>query len=92
LRSTSPDKLLRCISGEKTVVWPYHEDALCYDDQPFLMDERACDHEENGIRVGGSHEEHNTAPPETNDASTGFRTAVFILADCVLRDWFLVSY
>jgi hypothetical protein len=33
------------------VVLPYDEDALWCDDRPSLMGERACDHEENGVRV-----------------------------------------
>lgn len=42
---------LAAFLGANRVVWPYHEDALWYDDRPYLMDERACDHEENGIRA-----------------------------------------
>jgi hypothetical protein len=42
---------LAAFSGAKRIVGPYHEDALWYDDRPSLLDERACDHEENGIRV-----------------------------------------
>lgn len=42
---------LAAFSGAKGVVRPYHEDALWYDDRPSLMDKRACNHEENGIRV-----------------------------------------
>jgi hypothetical protein len=38
-------------TGAELVVWPYDEDALWYDDPPSLMGERACDHEENGVRV-----------------------------------------
>jgi hypothetical protein len=38
-------------TGTQRVAWPYDEDALWYDDRPFLMGERACDHEENGVRV-----------------------------------------
>jgi hypothetical protein len=38
-------------TGAERVVWPYDEDALWYDDRPSLMGERACDHEENGVRV-----------------------------------------
>ena len=33
------------------VAWPYDEYALWYDDRPSPMDQRACDHEENGVRV-----------------------------------------
>jgi hypothetical protein len=28
-----------------------HEDALWYDDRHPVMDERGCDHEQNGIRI-----------------------------------------
>jgi hypothetical protein len=33
------------------VGWPYDEDALWYEDRPYVMDERPCDHEENEIKV-----------------------------------------
>jgi hypothetical protein len=42
---------LAAFSGANSVIGPYHEDALWYDDRPSLMDERTCDHEQNGIRV-----------------------------------------
>ena len=42
---------LAAFSGANSVLGPYHEDALWYDDRPSLMDERTCDHEQNGIRV-----------------------------------------
>ena len=42
---------LTAFSDAKSVVGPYHEDALWYDDRPSLMDERNCDHQQNGIRV-----------------------------------------
>jgi hypothetical protein len=42
---------LAAFSDANRVVWPCHEDALWYDYRPSLVDERACDHEENGIRV-----------------------------------------
>jgi hypothetical protein len=42
---------LAAFSGANSVVGPHHEDALWYDDRPPVMDERACDHEQNGIRV-----------------------------------------
>ena len=38
-------------AGAERVVSPYDEDALWYDDRPSLMEKRACDHEENGVRV-----------------------------------------
>jgi hypothetical protein len=38
-------------TGTERIVGAYDEDALWYDDRPSLMDERACDHEENCIRV-----------------------------------------
>ena len=34
---------------EERVVGLYHEDAIWYEEQPAVMDERPCDHEENGI-------------------------------------------
>jgi hypothetical protein len=36
--------------GEQ-VSWPYDEDALWYEERPYVMDERPCDHEENGVKV-----------------------------------------
>jgi hypothetical protein len=38
-------------TSAEQVVWPYDEDALWYEDRPFVMAERLCDHEENGIKV-----------------------------------------
>jgi hypothetical protein len=38
-------------TGEGRLYRPYDEDALWYDDRPPLIDTRACDHEENGLRV-----------------------------------------
>ena len=38
------------IGGEQ-VSWPYDEDALWYEERPSVMDERPCDHEENGVQV-----------------------------------------
>ena len=38
-------------TGAERVDWPYDEDALWCDDRPSLLGQRACDHEENGIRV-----------------------------------------
>jgi hypothetical protein len=35
----------------KQVVRPCDEDALWYEDRPYVMDERPSDHEENGINV-----------------------------------------
>ena len=31
--------------------WPYDEDALWYEERQYVMDERPCDHEENGVKV-----------------------------------------
>jgi hypothetical protein len=42
---------LAAFSGANSVVGPHHEDALWYDDRHPVMDKRACDHEQNGIRV-----------------------------------------
>jgi hypothetical protein len=42
---------LAAFSGAKRLVWPYHEDVLWYGDRPSLIEQRACDYEENGIRV-----------------------------------------
>ena len=36
---------------EERVVGLYHEDAIWYEDRPPVMDQRPCDHEENGIRA-----------------------------------------
>jgi hypothetical protein len=33
------------------VVWPCDEDALWYEDRPYVMDERTHDHEESGVKV-----------------------------------------
>jgi hypothetical protein len=38
-------------TDEGRLFGPYDEDALWYDDRPSLIDERAYDHEENGVRV-----------------------------------------
>jgi hypothetical protein len=38
-------------AGAEQVVWPWDEDALWYEDRPYLMDERPSDHEENGVKV-----------------------------------------
>jgi hypothetical protein len=36
---------------EERVVGLYHEDAIWYEDQPPVMNERPCDNEENGTRA-----------------------------------------
>jgi len=36
---------------EERVVGLYHEDAIWYEDRPPVMNERPCDHEENGIKA-----------------------------------------
>ena len=41
---------LFAIDGEQ-VSRPYDEDALWYEERPSAMDERPCDHEENGVQV-----------------------------------------
>jgi hypothetical protein len=33
------------------VARPYDEDALWYEDRPYVMDEKTHDHEENGVKV-----------------------------------------
>jgi hypothetical protein len=38
-------------NGGEQVSWPYDEDALWYEQRPSVMDERPCDHEENGVKV-----------------------------------------
>ena len=38
-------------NGGEQVSWPYDEDALWYEERPYVMDERPCDHEENGVKV-----------------------------------------
>jgi hypothetical protein len=38
-------------TGSAWIAWPYDEDALWCDDRPSLIGERACDYEENGVRV-----------------------------------------
>jgi hypothetical protein len=38
-------------TGAKPVVWPCDEDALWYEDRPYVMDEKSHDHEENGVKV-----------------------------------------
>jgi hypothetical protein len=38
-------------TGGEQVSWPYDEDALWYEERPYVIDERPCDHEENGIKV-----------------------------------------
>jgi hypothetical protein len=38
-------------TGAAWIAWPYDEDALWCDDRPSLMGERACDYEQNGVRV-----------------------------------------
>jgi hypothetical protein len=42
---------LAAFSGANNFVGPCHEDALWYDDRHPVMDERVCDHEQNGIKV-----------------------------------------
>jgi hypothetical protein len=37
-------------AGEQ-VSWPYDEDALWYEERPYVMDAKPCDHEENGVKV-----------------------------------------
>ena len=36
---------------EERVVGLYHEDAIWYENQPTIMNERPCDYEENGTRA-----------------------------------------
>ena len=36
---------------EERVVGLYHEDAIWYEDRPPVVNERPCDHEENGTRA-----------------------------------------
>jgi hypothetical protein len=38
-------------TGAEPVVWPCDEDALWYEDRPYVMDEKSHDHEENGVKV-----------------------------------------
>jgi hypothetical protein len=38
-------------TGGEEVSRPYDEDALWYEERPYVMDERPCDHEEDGIKV-----------------------------------------
>jgi hypothetical protein len=38
-------------AGAEQVAWPWDEDALWYEDRPYVMDERPSDHEENGVQV-----------------------------------------
>jgi hypothetical protein len=38
-------------TGAEPVVWPCDEDALWYEDRPYVMDEKTHDHEESGVRV-----------------------------------------
>jgi hypothetical protein len=38
-------------TGGATPEWSYHEDVIWCEDRPRVMNERLCDHEENGIRV-----------------------------------------
>ena len=38
-------------NGGEQVSWPYDEDALWYEERPYVMDERHCDYEENGVKV-----------------------------------------
>jgi hypothetical protein len=38
-------------TGTERIAWPYDEDALWYEDRPSVMNERPCDHEENGTRA-----------------------------------------
>jgi hypothetical protein len=38
-------------AGADPIVWPYDEDALWYEDRHPVMNERTCDHEENGTRA-----------------------------------------
>jgi len=36
---------------EERVIGLYHEDAIWYENQPTIMNERPCDYEENGTRA-----------------------------------------
>ena len=38
-------------TGADLIVWPYDEDALWCEDRHPVMNERPCDHEENGTRA-----------------------------------------
>jgi hypothetical protein len=38
-------------TGEQRLAWPYNEDALWCEDRHSVMNERSCDHEDNGIRA-----------------------------------------
>jgi hypothetical protein len=38
-------------TGPEPVVWPCDEDALWYEDRPYVIDENTHDHEESGARV-----------------------------------------
>ena len=38
-------------ANAERVIWPYDEDALWHNERVSLMEKRACDHEENGMRV-----------------------------------------
>jgi hypothetical protein len=38
-------------TGGEQVSWPYDEDALWYEERPYVMDERPCDREEDGVKV-----------------------------------------
>jgi hypothetical protein len=38
-------------TGAEAPEWSYHEDVIWFEDRPRVMNERLCDHEENGIRV-----------------------------------------
>ena len=39
------------LTVEERVVGLYHEDAIWYENRPPVMNERPCDHEENGTRA-----------------------------------------
>jgi hypothetical protein len=38
-------------TGADPIIWPYDEDALWCEDRHPVMNERPCDHEENGTRA-----------------------------------------
>ena len=38
-------------TGGEQVSRPCDEDALWYEERPYVMDEKPCDHEEDGIKV-----------------------------------------
>jgi hypothetical protein len=50
-------------TGVEPIVWPYDEEALRCEDRHPVMNERPCDHEENGTRAWRGRRDGVGKPP-----------------------------